>query len=144
MINLRIIYPTPQGGVAILIPMIESGMTIEEIAAKDVPAGVPYKIVDVADIPTDRTFRNAWEHCPVNGTKVNTAKAKAIHLDRLRELRAPKFAALDIAYQRADELGDAQGKRDLAAKKQALRDVTKVALPDDLASLKDFIPDILK
>ena len=34
---------------------------IEWIAAKDVPAGKPYKIVDVADIPTDRTFRNAWE-----------------------------------------------------------------------------------
>jgi hypothetical protein len=35
--------------------------TIEEIAAKDVPAGKPYKIVEVADIPSDRTFRNAWE-----------------------------------------------------------------------------------
>jgi hypothetical protein len=34
--------------------------TIEEIAAKDVPAGKPYKIVDVADVPSDRTFRSAW------------------------------------------------------------------------------------
>ena len=32
------------------------------IANKDVPAGKPYKIVDVADIPSDRTFRNAWEY----------------------------------------------------------------------------------
>ena len=142
--NLRITYQTPEGGVAVIIPTAECGLTIEQIAAKDVPAGIPYKIVDVSSIPSDRTFRNAWEHCPVNGAKVNTAKAKAIHLDRLRELRAPKLAALDIAYQRADELGDAQGKRDLAAKKQALRDVTKAVLPDDLASLKDFIPDILK
>ena len=39
-----------------------SGLTIEEIAAKDVPVGKPFKIVDVADIPTDRTFRNAWEY----------------------------------------------------------------------------------
>ena len=142
--NLRITYQTPEGGVAVIIPTADCGLTIEQIAAKDVPAGIPFKIVDVSAIPSDRTFRNAWEHCPVNGTKVNTAKAKAIHLDRLRELRAPKLAALDIAYQRADELGDAQGKRDLAAKKQALRDVTKAVLPDDLASLKDFIPDILK
>jgi hypothetical protein len=37
-------------------------MSIEEIAAKDVPANKPFKIVDVADIPTDRTFRNAWEY----------------------------------------------------------------------------------
>jgi len=57
----RIIYPTDDGGVAIVIPADECGLTIEEIAVKDVPAGKPFKIVDVADIPTDRTFRNAWE-----------------------------------------------------------------------------------
>ena len=59
--NSRIIYPTDDGGVAIIIPAAECGLTIEQIAAKDVPAGKQYKIVDVADIPTDRTFRNAWE-----------------------------------------------------------------------------------
>jgi hypothetical protein len=60
--NSRIIYPTDDGGVSIVIPAPECDLTIEEIAAKDVPAGKPYKIVDVADIPTDRTFRNAWEY----------------------------------------------------------------------------------
>jgi hypothetical protein len=60
--NQRIIYPTDEGGVAIIIPAIECGLTIEEIATKDVPVGKPYKIVDVADIPTDRTFRDAWEY----------------------------------------------------------------------------------
>jgi hypothetical protein len=60
--NQRIIYPTDDGGVAILIPAVECGLTIEESAAKDVPEGKPYKIVDVADIPTDRTFRDAWEY----------------------------------------------------------------------------------
>jgi hypothetical protein len=59
--NSRIIYPTDDG-VAIIVPAPECGLTIEEIAAKDVPAGKPYKIVDVADIPSDRTFRNAWEY----------------------------------------------------------------------------------
>lgn len=59
--NKRIIYPTDEGGVAIIVP-VDYQLTIEEIAAKDVPQGKPYKIVDVADIPTDRTFRNAWEY----------------------------------------------------------------------------------
>lgn len=62
MENKRIIYPNDDGGVSIVIPAPECGMTIEEIAAKDVPAGKPYKIVDVSDIPSDRTFRNAWEY----------------------------------------------------------------------------------
>ena len=62
--NQRIIYPTDDGGVAILIPTPEylETHTIEELAAKDVPAGKAYQIVGVADIPTDRTFRNAWEY----------------------------------------------------------------------------------
>lgn len=60
--NQRVIYPTPDGGVAILVPIPDCGLTLEEIIAKDVPPGVPYKIVDAADVPTDRTFRNAWEY----------------------------------------------------------------------------------
>jgi hypothetical protein len=59
--NKRILYPTDEGGVAIIVPA-DCGLTIEEIAAKDVPAGKPFKIVDVSDIPTDRTFRAAWEY----------------------------------------------------------------------------------
>ena len=62
--NSRIIYPTDEGGVAVIIPASECGLTIEEIAAKDVPEGKPFKIVDVADIPSDRTFRAAWEYAP--------------------------------------------------------------------------------
>jgi hypothetical protein len=60
----RIIYPTDDGGVAIVIPTPEAleTMTIEEIAAKDIPEGKPYKIIDTTDVPTDRTFRNAWEY----------------------------------------------------------------------------------
>jgi hypothetical protein len=105
----RIIYPTDDGGVAIIIPapearkqvlvsdavtetithdavLDEDGKEIEPaydetititpaiyrdetdeefaewVAAKDVPTGKPFQIVNVSDIPTDRTFRNAWEY----------------------------------------------------------------------------------
>lgn len=59
----RIIYKTEDGGVAIIIPTPEylETHTIEELAAKDVPAGAEFQIVDVSDIPSDRTFRDAWE-----------------------------------------------------------------------------------
>jgi hypothetical protein len=55
----RIIYQTEQGGVAIIIPSGE--LPLEEVARKDVPAGVRYAIVDTDTIPNDRTFRSAWE-----------------------------------------------------------------------------------
>lgn len=62
----RIIYPTDNGGVAIEIPapewLAQEGNTIEVLAQIRVPEGTPYKIVDVADIPSDRTFRDAWEY----------------------------------------------------------------------------------
>ena len=59
-----IIYKKKDGGVAILIPTAEylETHTIEELALKDVPANTHYKIVNVSEIPTDRTFRNAWEY----------------------------------------------------------------------------------
>ncbi len=60
--NQRIIYPTDKGGVAVIVPAPECGLTIEQIAAKDVPAGKTYKIVNVSEIPSDRTFRDAWEY----------------------------------------------------------------------------------
>ena len=60
----RIIYPTDEGGVAVIIPSAEylANHTIEELAAKDVPAGKAYQIIDEDDIPSNRTFRNAWEY----------------------------------------------------------------------------------
>jgi hypothetical protein len=51
----RIIYPNDDGGICIIIPA-ES----VEAAMKDIPAGKPYKIIDAADVPADREFRNAW------------------------------------------------------------------------------------
>jgi hypothetical protein len=60
--NSRIIYRNDDGGVAIIVPAAECGLTIEQIAKKDVPSGKEFKIVDVADIPTERLFRNAWEY----------------------------------------------------------------------------------
>ena len=59
----KIIYPNGSG-VSILTPTLEAleSMTIEEIAAKDVPSGVEYKIIDASELPQDRTFRNAWEY----------------------------------------------------------------------------------
>jgi hypothetical protein len=56
-----IIYPRKDGGVCVITPVADCGLTEDEIAAKDVPTGRPYKIVSLADLPTDRTFRDAWE-----------------------------------------------------------------------------------
>jgi hypothetical protein len=41
-----------------------------EFCLKDVPVGYKYKIVETADVPSDRTFRNAWEVTDVSDWSV--------------------------------------------------------------------------
>lgn len=55
----RIIYKNADGTIAIIIPA-NCGLTVEQIAQKDVPTGLKYKIVNVSEISSDRTFRDAW------------------------------------------------------------------------------------
>ena len=56
--NKRIIYDNGEGGVSILVPSTHCP-SLDRLA-QDVPVGRAYQIIDVADVPSDRTFRNAW------------------------------------------------------------------------------------
>jgi hypothetical protein len=59
-----IIYPTDEGGVAIIIPTPEylAYGTLEDLAAQQVPEGKPHQIISVSELPKDRLFRDAWEY----------------------------------------------------------------------------------
>lgn len=57
-----IIYPNPQTGhLALMKPVADCGIPIEEIAKKDVPAGLPYLLIDESDLPQAHEFFEAWE-----------------------------------------------------------------------------------
>ena len=57
---MRIIYKNPDNTVSVIIPSPKCELTIEEIAAKDVPEGLEFKVVEDSEVPSDRSFRNAW------------------------------------------------------------------------------------
>jgi len=135
-----ITYSQENGQVAVIIPA-DPSLSIEEIAAKDVPEGLPYKIVDSLDIDND--YFNAYEFHPEDGAEVNIDKAKAIHLDKLRSARAPKLAKLDVDYMRALEVKDSVKASQIAIAKQELRDVTRITLPDTLPEIKEVWPPCL-
>lgn len=65
---MKILFPIIENGVnvgvAIMSPSTKCGLTIEQIAQKDIEPNVPYKIVEDSVVPTDRTFRDAWEIDP--------------------------------------------------------------------------------
>jgi len=90
--NSRIIYSNPDGTVAVIIPTDE--ISIEEVAAKDVPAGTPYEIVDAAEVPADRTFRGAWvmDDCCID---LDIDKCREIGHQHRRAARAKEFAPHD-------------------------------------------------
>jgi hypothetical protein len=109
----RIIYQTPEGGVAVIIPA-ES----VEAALKDVPEGVPYEIVDASEVPADRTFRGAWVmgDCCIDH---DLDRCRAIGHDIRRAKRAEEFAPHDEVIAKQIPGADAAAAE---AARQVVRD----------------------
>lgn len=121
---------------------------IARCRAKAIPVGATdVKLMDDAAIPKDRTFRDAWKP----DLTVDMGKARDLWRNRMREARAPRLAALDVDYLRADETQRITDKKAIIVLKQALRDVTdhpgieaaktpdelKRVWPDCLPAMKD-------
>ena len=135
-ITKRIIYSTPEGGVAIVTPV--EPLPIEEIAIKCVPPGIPFEIVEIDIIPTDRTFRNAWVmgDCCINH---NIDKCKEIGHTIRRTKRAEEFAPYDevIAKQiPGKDAGKCEESRQIIRDKYAaIQDSIDAAeTPDEIKS----------
>jgi hypothetical protein len=117
-----------------------------EAARSAVPAGAVVIVVDESVVPADRTFRDAWK-LDQSQLVVDMAKAREIHKDHLRQMRAPRLAEADAEFLRAIEIEDRQLQAEIAAKKQALRDVTAdpaIAAARTPEELKAAVPAILK
>jgi hypothetical protein len=92
--NEVVVYENASGGISIIIPAPECGLTIEEIAQKDVPPGTAYLIVPREALPADRSYRDAWRH-DEGAISVDVPKARDIAHERRRLLREEEFAPLD-------------------------------------------------
>ena len=68
--------------------------------------------------------------------KIDMAVAKEIHRTNIRNARTPKFAELDIEYQKALETG--ASTTDIVAKKQALRDAPADSAIDSATDESDL------
>ena len=58
----RFIYTRDDGGIDIVVPADETDLTLDQIKAKDCPSGKTIYTVDKSELPTDRSFRNAWTY----------------------------------------------------------------------------------
>ena len=135
MTNQRIIYTNTDGTVAVIVPTGE--LPIEEVAAKDVPAGLAYEIVTADEVPSDRTFRGAWVmgDCCIDH---DLDKCKAIGHDKRRAARAEEFAPYDEVIAKQIPGVDAIAAE---ASRQAIRD-KYAAVQDAVNAAKT--PDAIK
>jgi hypothetical protein len=144
--SVSIMHVVPQVGVDDLGPAIAYPSIADELAkwSDDENDVVGVREISADEVPQDRTFRDAWTDD--GSLSVDLDRAREIHRDNLRRLRAPLLTRLDVEYQRADEAGDGPRKRQVAAQKQALRDVTAdpaidaARTPDELEAI---LPAIL-
>jgi hypothetical protein len=128
----RIIYQSESGGVSVIIPT-ES----VELALKDVPAGTPYEIVEEADIPSDRFFRNAWVmgECCID---VDLGQCRVIGHQMRRAQRNAEFAPFDEIIAKQIPGADATAAEEA---RQAIRE--KYALIQDAIDIAED-PDTIK
>lgn len=136
--NKRILYKQDSGIIGIICPA-EGFLNffVEKLKSQN----TEYLIVDNIDIDND--YFNAYEFDAETGSKLNIDKAKYIHLDKFRAARTSLLAALDVDFMRAVESGNTNLQKEIAFKKQALRDVTKTDLPNTLEEIKATWPEIL-
>jgi len=110
-----------------------------ELALKDVPPGVPYEIVDAANIPSDRTFRNAWVIGMDGCVEHDLDQCRAIGHDKRRAARTEAFAPFDeiIAKQipGADALAAEAARAEIRDKYALIQDAINVSeTPNEIKS----------
>lgn len=129
------------------------------VAAKDVPQGKSYNVIDSENLPTDKDYRNAWViKDDKSGIDVSLDKAKPLQIDRIRSMRTNVFDSADIEFNKAVEkvlnklMGSNPDDADMIAlkaimqKRQDLRDAPAIDLSDvkTVDDLKTKVPDVLK
>lgn len=133
MTTRRIVFDDTNGSVIVLIPVLESGLSLEEIAKKDVPTGVDYSIVDVSELPPSRLFRNAWK-LEDGILSVDLAKARRIRMEQLRTEKLAAIQLLESAFLDAVDSGDRQAQGDLSNRISNLKLQSKKAAVDAATS----------
>lgn len=115
---MRIFLVTRPDGVS-LLRMVDvpdgdiSKLVAAELAKSPLLRDLPFVEIGEADIPQDKTFRDAWVGRS-GKIEVDMAKARDVHLDRLRLRRNEKLAELDLETMKGREVqGEKQFLRDL-------------------------------
>jgi hypothetical protein len=90
-----IIYTQEETGCVAVVNLSAEATSYEEEAAKVVPEGVEYAIIDRSELPASRTFRNAWKK-NVEAVEINLDDAKVIAHENRRTARTLEMKPHDL------------------------------------------------
>lgn len=143
-----IVFKNPDGSCGVVHPSPNAGISIEEIAKKDVPARLPFRITHINNLPKDRYFRGAWtDDNSTETVDVHMDKARQIHLEKIRFIRTTKFKELGFPVQLDTDLEKAIIPENTRNKLQALRDIPQnldLSIATTPEELKSIWPEELK
>jgi len=103
-----------------------------------------YRIIDDTEVPADRTFREAWTD--TGKIEIDMPKAKEVHRNKIRAVRADKLMQLDGEWMRATGQNKKQEADDIEAQRQILRDLPadpRIEAATTPEELKAFWPEEL-
>jgi len=86
-------------------------------------SAIGFRRIDDTDLPTDRTYRDAWADTGAGPLTHDMPRARGLHLARVRLARAKRFAELDSEWMRAAGQGKKADEAAVEARRQALRDL---------------------
>lgn len=135
-----ILHNTSDG---VSITCISPDITIEEYCQQYLNGETHYIELAEDSIYPDSYFQEAWKFEDFV-VSIDINKAKEIQLNKFRTARIPILKKLDVDFMRAVEVGDTELQKEIAAKKQSLRDITNTDLPNTPEEIKSAWPDILK
>ena len=137
---MEVIVYKSEEGVSVITPA--DNISLDEVIRLTVPGDTQYAVLDDEKLP-DCYFRDAWIIEDDFIITIDIEKAKNIQKDYWRHARSQKLQKLDYQFMLALEENDENKINTIKQKKQALRDVTLIQLPDTIEDIKNVWPDIL-
>lgn len=133
----------------VLGPMTEEDYKLHLLEKSVPPDATNVAIMDASNIPSDRTFRDAWDYSVDKSMLVvDMEKARVVHMDGLKRKRKAQLEKLDVDMMREVEASNTGAQATIAKVKQMLRDMPQTfdlnvyATPDELKNAKpDYLDD---
>ena len=129
---MKTIIKCTDGSVAVmtLVAGADEAEALEKWKLVNPDTYISHRQMPDSAIPSDRTFRDAWaDITPELTIDIDMAKARDIHLERIRIKRNAELSKLDIQATKAQDVGDAETLTQIRARKQELRDLPTTLAP---------------